>query len=131
MGEPMSKSILIADDEIHIRRLIEQSLEDLEDKGVDIRSVGNGEDALRFIQTEKPGMVILDVMMPKMNGFDVCDRVKNDPDLRHIHVILLTAKGQENDRQRGEEVNADTYMTKPFDSDELLALACEALSVSI
>lgn len=127
----MSKSVLIADDEIHIRRLIEQSLEDLEDEGVDIHSVGNGEDALRFIEAEKPGLVILDVMMPKMNGFDVCDRVKRNPDLRHIHVILLTAKGQEHDRVRGEEVNADTYITKPFDSDELLALASNVLDVSV
>jgi CheY-like chemotaxis protein len=127
----MSESILIADDEIHIRRLIEQSLEDLEDEGIDIQSVGNGEDALSFIQTEKPRLVILDVMMPKMNGFDVCDRVKRDPDLKHIHVILLTAKGQEHDRQRGEEVNADTYMTKPFDSDALLALACEIMGISV
>ena len=127
----MSKSILIADDEIHIRRLIEQSLEDLEDEGVDIQSVGNGEEALSIIQTEKPGLVILDVMMPKMDGFDVCDRVKSDLNLKDIHVILLTAKGQEHDRQRGEEVKADTYITKPFDSDELLALACDILGVSV
>ena len=127
----MSKSVLIADDEIHIRRLIEQSLEDLEDEGVYIHTVDNGEDALRLIETERPGLVILDVMMPKMNGFDVCDRVKSSPDLQHIHVILLTAKGQEHDRIRGEEVNADTYMTKPFDSDELLALASDVLGVSV
>jgi len=127
----MSKSILIADDEIHIRRLIEQSLEDLEDEGVDIKSVDNGEDALSFIQTGKPDLVILDVMMPKMNGFDVCDRIKGNPNLQYIHVVLLTAKGQEHDRQRGEDVKADTYMTKPFDSDKLLALACEILDVHI
>ena len=127
----MSKSILIADDEIHIRRLIEQSLEDLEDEGVDVHSVGDGEDALRFIEVEKPSLVILDVMMPKMNGFDVCERIKSSPDLRHIHVILLTAKGQEHDRLRGEEVSADTYMTKPFDSDELLSLASNVLGVSV
>lgn len=127
----MTKSILIADDEIHIRRLVEQSLEDLEDAGVNIQSVGDGEEALAAIRTDRPGLVILDVMMPKMDGFSVCEQIKNDPSLKHVHVILLTAKGQEYDRLRGQEVKADTYMTKPFDSDALLALACDVLGVSI
>jgi two-component system alkaline phosphatase synthesis response regulator PhoP len=60
-----------------------------------------------------------------MSGFDVCDRVKNDPGLSGTHVILLTAKGQEFDRQRGTAVGADTYLTKPFDSDQLLDMARE------
>jgi len=126
----MSDKVLIADDEVHIRLLIEQSLEDLEDDGVDIHSVSNGEDALNFIQAEKPRLVILDVMMPKMDGFDVCKRVKDNPELVAVHVILLTAKGQEYDRQRGADVGADTYMTKPFDSDHLLAMSRKILGFS-
>ena len=124
----MSRIILIADDEVHIRLLLEQSFEDLEDEGVEIHSVSNGEEALSFIEENKPNLVILDVMMPKMNGFDVCERVKNNPTVAGCHVILLTAKGQEYDRQRGEAVGADTYMTKPFDPGQLLTMARDILN---
>ena len=72
----MSKKILIVDDEAHIRMLIEQTLEDLEDEGVEFLSADNGESALEMIQAEKPNLVFLDVMMPKMNGMEVCSRVK-------------------------------------------------------
>lgn len=125
----MTETVLIADDEAHIRLLIEQSLEELEDYDVEIHTADNGEDALAFIAANRPRLVILDVMMPRMSGFDVCEKVKNDPDLAATHVILLTAKGQEYDRQRGTEVGANLYMTKPFDSDHLLAMACDILGV--
>jgi two-component system, OmpR family, alkaline phosphatase synthesis response regulator PhoP len=124
----MSGKILICDDEPHIRRLIEQSLEDLEDEGVEIFTASDGEEALGRIREEHPELVILDVMMPKMNGFEVCEKVKGDPGLSSAYVMLLTAKGQEYDRHRGEEVGADRYMTKPFDPDDLLAVAREILA---
>jgi two-component system alkaline phosphatase synthesis response regulator PhoP len=124
----MNRSILIADDEVHIRLLLEQSLEDLEDNGVDLLITGDGEEALATIRSERPSLVILDVMMPKMNGFEVCEKLKNDPELDGIHVILLTAKGQEYDRRRGLEAGADTYMTKPFDPDQLLNLASKIMN---
>ncbi len=76
-------------------------------------------------------VVFLDVMMPKKNGFDVCNAVKNELGLGHIHIILLTAKGQEFDRQRGHEVGADLYMTKPFDPDALIAKARSVLGLSM
>ena len=88
----------------------------------------NGRDALEFIRNETPSLAILDVMMPKMNGFDVCERIKNDTSLAETHVILLTAKGQEYDRQRGVSVGADDYLTKPFDSDRLLERAREIVN---
>ncbi len=119
--------ILIVDDEAHIRLLIEQTLEELEDEGVEILTAENGEEALEIIRSEKPRLVFLDVMMPKMNGFDVCQRVKTELGMRDVYVIMLTAKGQEYDKHRGEEVGANLYMTKPFDPDELLARAREAL----
>ena len=75
----MEKKILIVDDEAHIRMLIEQTLEDLEDEGVEIITATNGEEALDAIKTEKPNLVFLDVMMPKMSGFEVCQMVKNEP----------------------------------------------------
>lgn len=125
----MPKTILIADDEPHLRLLIEQSLEELEDEGVAIVTAADGEQALAAIEAEKPDLIILDVMMPKMNGFDVCERVKSDEKLRSSYVILLTAKGQEYDRQHGQTVGANRYMTKPFDPDELLVIAREVLGL--
>ncbi len=122
--------ILIVDDEPHLRTLIQQTLEELEDDGVDLLTAGNGEDALQTIREEQPNLVFLDVMMPKQNGFDVCNAVKRELGLGHIHIILLTAKGQEFDRQRGQEVGADFYMTKPFDPDALLAQARSVLGLS-
>jgi DNA-binding response OmpR family regulator len=126
----MSARILIVDDEIHIRTLIAQSLEELEDEGVEIATADNGADGLALIESDRPRLVFLDVMMPKMNGFDVCRRVKRELGLAGVYVILLTAKGQEIDRQKGEEVGADLYMTKPFDPDELLAHARRVLERS-
>jgi two-component system alkaline phosphatase synthesis response regulator PhoP len=121
--------ILIVDDEPHLRTLIQQTLEELEDDGVDLLTAANGEDALEMIKREQPKLVFLDVMMPKINGFDVCHAVKKELGLSHIHIILLTAKGQEFDRQRGQEVGADLYMTKPFDPDALLAKARSVLGL--
>ncbi|MBI5653797.1 MAG: response regulator [Chloroflexi bacterium] len=125
----MSNKILIVDDEAHIRLLIEQTLEELEDQGVEIMTADNGADALEIIKREKPGLVFLDVMMPKMNGFDVCQKVKRELGMSDIYIVMLTAKGQEFDRQRGEQVGANVYMTKPFDPDELLAKATQVLGL--
>jgi two-component system alkaline phosphatase synthesis response regulator PhoP len=125
----MAQKILIVDDEAHIRMLIEQTLEDLEDDGVEFFTADNGETALQLIQSEKPNLVFLDVMMPKMNGMDVCLQVKNDPELKDVFIILLTAKGQDFDRQKGQEVGADIYMTKPFDPEMILLKAIEVLDL--
>jgi two-component system, OmpR family, alkaline phosphatase synthesis response regulator PhoP len=121
--------ILIVDDESHLRTLIQQALEELEDDGVELLTAENGEEALKTIRDEQPNLVFLDVMMPKKNGFDVCHAVKNELGLGHIYIILLTAKGQEFDRQRGQKVGADTYMTKPFDPDALLEKARSVLGL--
>ena len=121
--------ILIADDEPHIRILLEQTLEELEDEGVELIIVGNGADALDSIREENPELVFLDVMMPKMNGFDVCKTVKSDPVTKEIYIIMLTAKGQEFDKQKGEEVGANIYMTKPFNPDEIVEKAREVLGI--
>ncbi|HAK87767.1 MAG TPA: response regulator [Nitrospiraceae bacterium] len=121
--------ILIVDDEPHIRLLLEQTLEELEDEGVELLISDNGEDALEAIKTEKPELVFLDVMMPKMNGFDVCHRVKNDLGLNDVYIVMLTAKGQEFDKQRGVEVGADIYMTKPFNPDEIVEKARSVLGL--
>jgi DNA-binding response OmpR family regulator len=120
------KVIVVADDEPHIRLLIAQTLEGLVDEGAELLTVGDGASALETIRARRPAMVILDVMMPRMNGFDVCQQVKRELG-DAVYVVLLTAKGQEYDRQHGEQVGANLYMTKPFDPDELLAKTREVL----
>lgn len=125
----MAPKILIVDDEPHIRMLLEQTLEELEDEGVELLTAVNGEDALEKIRSEKPNLVFLDVMMPKKNGFDVCHEVKNDSEMPEVYIIMLTAKGQELERERAKEMGADLYMTKPFDPDEVLEKAKEVLGI--
>ena len=125
----MEKKLLIVDDESHIRMLIEQTLEELEDDGVEFLTAENGEIALEIIQRENPQLVFLDVMMPKMNGMDVCKKVKKELGLDNVYIVLLTAKGQELDRQKGQEVGADVYMTKPFDPEAILSKARQVLAL--
>jgi DNA-binding response OmpR family regulator len=126
----MQHKILIVDDEAHIRMLIEQTLEELEDEGVEFLTAENGEIALEIIREENPQLVFLDVMMPKMNGMEVCRRVKKELGLENIFIVLLTAKGQEADRQKGLDVGADVYMTKPFDPEVLLEKAKAVLGLA-
>jgi len=119
--------ILIVDDEPNIVILLEQALEALEDEGVELLTARNGEEALETIKTEKPNLVFLDVMMPKMSGLQVCQIVKNDLQLTDIYIVMLTAKGQEFDKQKGIDVGADLYLTKPFRPKEVLEKAREVL----
>jgi two-component system, OmpR family, alkaline phosphatase synthesis response regulator PhoP len=119
----MVGSVLVADDEAHIRLLIEQALEDLEDRGVVILQAEHGIQALEMIRAERPRLVFLDIMMPRMNGFEVCRAVRDDLTLQDVYLVLLTAKGQAADKQLGEQSGADLYLTKPFDPDELLEIA--------
>jgi len=128
MGSKTSKKILIVEDEAYIRLLIEQTLEELEEQGVELLKADNGEDALRLIREEQPQLVLLDVMIPKINGFEVCRIVKRDLHMENIMIVILTAKGQEYDYHTGQEAGANLYMTKPFDPDELLELAAKVLS---
>jgi DNA-binding response OmpR family regulator len=127
----MMPKILVVDDEAPIRRLLQMTFEDFEDQGVEILVAKNGQDALAIIEQEKPDLVCLDVMLPGMNGFEVCDTVKNKLGLTDVTIILLTAKGQEVDRLMGEKVGADLYITKPFDPDVLLKLVSEILGLDM
>ena len=114
--------IVIVDDEVHIRALLEQTLEDL-DNEPQILTAANGAEGLALIERERPQLVFLDVMMPQMNGYEVCAAVRTNPDLAHTVVVMLTAKGQESDRARGLDTGAHRFVTKPFDPDEILDLA--------
>lgn len=119
--------ILIVDDDPCIRLLLRQVLEELEDEGVELVTADNGLTALDIIRNETPEVVFLDVMMPKMNGFDVCKSVKGDSS--RSFVVLLTVKGQRVDKQRGLEAGADIYMTKPFSPEEVLKVARNILGL--
>jgi DNA-binding response OmpR family regulator len=125
----VSPRILIVDDEAHLRMLIQQTLEELEDEGVELVTAADGEEALEAIQASAPQLMFLDVMMPKLSGFDVCSRVKKTLGMKDVYIVLLTAKGQEFDKQKGLEAGADLYMTKPFDPDALLAKARTVLGM--
>ena len=129
MATEQHKKILIVDDEAFIRLLLEQTLEDLEEIGVELISAENGEEALALVKSERPELVFLDVMIPRMSGFDVCRAIKRDLKLEDVYVVILTAKGQEYDKEIGRQVGADLFVTKPFDPDELLDLATRILMV--
>jgi two-component system alkaline phosphatase synthesis response regulator PhoP len=126
----MPKKILIADDEPNILILMEQALENLEDEGVELMTAKNGLEALEMIKAENPELVFLDVMMPKMSGFEVCTAVRNDLGMQDVYIIMLTAKGQEFDKQKGMDSGANLYMTKPFRPKMVLEKSREVLELS-
>ncbi len=125
----IKKKILIVDDEVHIRLLLEQTLEDFENFGVEILMADNGKTALELIKRENPDLVFLDVMMPQVNGYEVCDTVKQKLKLGNIFIAMLTAKGQEFDKKRGMQAGADEYFTKPFDPDMIVRRSAAILEI--
>ena len=124
----MSQKILFADDHDHIRVLLEQTLEEFEDAGVELFPARDGAEAWNIVQAERPDVVILDVMMPGLSGFEVCQHIKSDPDFSHAHVIMLTARGQASDHEFGFEMGANEYITKPFSPKRLIQLVADVLS---
>ncbi|HEY3176070.1 MAG TPA: response regulator [Candidatus Polarisedimenticolia bacterium] len=111
-----NEKILIVDDSENIRHVLQLNFEYL---GYSVLTARDGEEALRLIESERPEVVILDVMMPRQNGFQVCRRIKSDPRTADTPVIFLTAKGQREDRYWGKDCGADEYLTKPFSAAEL------------
>ncbi len=112
--------VLVVDDEPFICRSLTFVLRK---EKYEVFEARDGEEAINLIRDHRPDLVFLDVMMPKMNGFEVTQLVKGDPDLKHTKIILLTAKGQDTDREIGESAGADDYMTKPFSPTKLLERA--------
>lgn len=112
------KKVLIVEDQADIRELIRMTLE-IED--FDIHEAENGDIGLQMARQLKPDLVLLDVMMPgTLDGFGVCSHIKGDPSLKKIKVVILSAKGQDNDKQQGKSAGADGYLTKPFSPRQLL-----------
>ncbi|HNT39829.1 MAG TPA: response regulator [Rubrivivax sp.] len=112
----MATRVLIAEDEPHI---VESLSFVLEREGFVVSAVLDGEAALRELRADAPHLLILDLMLPKMNGFEVLKAVKSDPVLASIPVIVLTAKGQAQDRRMVEDIGAEGFMTKPFSNREI------------
>src|SRR5512139_841590 len=113
-----SQKILIADDNENIRDALTYLLED---EGYELVLAVDGPDTIRKVRDLKPDILFLDIMMPEINGYDVCRTIKNDPDMKGTYVIMLTAKGQVAEQERGREVGADEYIVKPFSPMEILA----------
>jgi two-component system alkaline phosphatase synthesis response regulator PhoP len=109
--------ILVVDDEVYILHILDFILGA---EGYDVVTATNGEQALQKVREEKPDLVILDIMMPKLDGYETCRMIKNDAATQQIPVILLTAKGREVDQKLGREVGASDYITKPFSPNKLI-----------
>ena len=119
------KRILIVDDEPNVNQLLGFVLTK---EGYNVSTATNGEEAMAKIRETKPSLLILDVMMPKKNGYEVCQEVKNAPDLNDIYIIMLTAKGQEVDREKGNSLVADEFVTKPFSPLKIVTRVKEVLA---
>ena len=114
----MSKGkILVVDDEIYIVHILDFSLGM---EGYEVVTALDGEQALEKMKSERPDLIVLDIMMPKLDGYEVCKSVKGNPDTAHIPVILLSAKGRNVDQKLGFDVGADDYITKPFSPRKLV-----------
>jgi DNA-binding response OmpR family regulator len=111
------KKILIADDNEHIRESLSSILED---EGYAMWTAKDGAEALRKVREVAPDILILDITMPEMSGYEVCQTIKSDPDLKKTFVLMLSAKGQATEQERGKEVGADEYFVKPFSPSELV-----------
>ncbi len=117
--------VLVVDDEPFILKSL---VFILKKEGFKVVTAVDGEEALVKIRAERPQLIFLDLMMPKRDGYSVCEIVKSDPDLKETRVVLLTARGQASDRQRGFDAGADEYITKPFSPSKVVELARSILS---
>jgi len=109
--------VLVVDDEEYIQHILNFSFGA---EGYDVVTAADGEEGIKKAKSEKPDIIVLDIMMPKMDGYEACKRLKTDPNTKSIPVILLTAKGREVDRKLGSQAGADDYVVKPFSPGRLI-----------
>ena len=121
----MAPHILVADDDPVIVRLLQVNFR-LE--GYEVETAAHGEEAIQKATELRPELILLDVMMPGLDGWEVCRRLKDDPNTAQIPVVFLSARAQEEDRRRGLELGVVDYVTKPFDPGELVSLVARCLS---
>jgi len=120
----MPRSVLVVDDEPNIVLSLEFLMKQA---GYEVRVATDGETALRAVEQRPPDLVLLDVMIPNRDGFDVCQTIRANPDWKDIHIIMLTAKGRDIEREKGLALGADDYITKPFSTREVLERVREVL----
>jgi DNA-binding response OmpR family regulator len=120
----MAKRVLIADDELNIVMSLEFLMQRA---GYEVRVASDGEDALKVVAEFRPDLVLLDVIMPKRNGYEVLQTIRENPVLQNTRVVMLTAKGRDVDVEKGLGLGADAYVTKPFATSELVAKVREML----
>jgi two-component system alkaline phosphatase synthesis response regulator PhoP len=109
--------VLVVDDEEYIQHILNFSFGA---EGYDVVTASDGEEGLSKARNEKPDVIVMDIMMPKMDGYEACKKIKADPSTKNIPVILLTAKGRDADRKLGSEAGADDYVVKPFSPGRLI-----------
>jgi two-component system, OmpR family, alkaline phosphatase synthesis response regulator PhoP len=114
---PMARSVLVVDDEPNIVLSLEFLMRQA---GYAVRVARDGEAALDAVKADPPELILLDVMMPKRDGFDVCQTIRANPDWRNVKIVLLTAKGRDIEREKGMALGADDYITKPFSTREVV-----------
>lgn len=113
----MTKKVLIADDEPNIVTSLEFLMER---NGYEVRVARNGEEALACVDSFKPDLILLDVMMPHLSGFEVCQKIRENPAWQQIKIVMLTAKGREIEIAKGLALGANSYITKPFSTKDLM-----------
>jgi len=118
MSPRMTKTILVADDEPNIVVALEYLLTR---SGYQVHIARNGDEALRLVETLVPDLVLLDIMMPLRSGYDVCKRIREQANLKHVKIVMLSAKGRDAEVNKGLAAGADLYVTKPFSTRELVA----------
>ena len=121
----MANKILVVDDEPNIVLSLEFLMKQA---GFQVRTASDGEAALAAVAAETPDLVLLDVMMPRKNGYEVCQAIRANPDWKAVRVIMLTAKGREVEREKGLALGADDYITKPFSTQEVVERVRELLA---
>ena len=121
----MTKKVLIVDDEVNIVAALEFLLQK---SGYEVMAAQNGDEALKRVESFAPDLVLLDVMMPRISGYEVCRRMRERADWKHIKIIMLSAKGREAEVSKGVSLGADLYVTKPFSNNELVGKIGELLA---
>lgn len=128
----MAKKVQIIEDESHIKALLIQTLETafediIDDEELEILEASDGVEGLKIAKQEHPDLIFLDIMIPKIDGFEVCKKLKEDPSYKNTYIIMLTAKGQVVDKEKGLSVGANEYVTKPFNPDFIISKVEEKL----
>jgi len=118
--------ILIVDDEPNIVLALELLMKK---EGFEVHTVDDGEKAVHAVHDLRPDLVLLDIMMPKLDGYEVCQRIRSDASLKSVRIVMLTARGREVEKEKGLALGVDSYITKPFSTREVVAKVKELLTV--